>query len=82
MALHLDDDAETLARELAELTGETLEEAVLVAVRERLERDQSLRPRTKRERMLAAVRAFQALPVIDERSADEILGYDANGLPS
>ena len=82
MALHLDDDAETLARELAELTGETLEEAVLVAVRERLEREQSLRPRTKRERMLAAVRAFQALPVIDERSADEILGYDANGLPS
>ena len=82
MALHLDDDTEALGRELASLTGETLEEAILVSVRERLEREQSLRSHAKLERMLAAARAFQALPVLDDRSADEILGYDENGLPS
>lgn len=26
-------------------------------------------------------RRVAALPVLDERSADEILGYDENGLP-
>ena len=30
----------------------------------------------------AIVKSFAALPVLDDRTDDEILGYDENGLPS
>jgi antitoxin VapB len=33
------------------------------------------------EDLLAIARHCQALPVLDDRSEDEILGYDENGLP-
>jgi len=77
-----DQEADRLARKLAAKTGETLTRAVVVALRERLERV------TAREagRSLAdeldeiAVRCA-ALPVYDSRSADEIIGYDEHGLP-
>jgi antitoxin VapB len=38
MPITLDDDTERLARELAAITGESVEEAVTVAIRERLDR--------------------------------------------
>jgi antitoxin VapB len=34
------------------------------------------------EALEAIVRRVDALPVLDDRSADEIIGYDENGLPS
>jgi antitoxin VapB len=44
------------------------------------------RKRENKEALLADIRAivdhFASLPVLDTRSADEILGYDENGLPS
>jgi antitoxin VapB len=73
---------EALAAALAKLTGETKTEAVTQALRERIERVQ----RTRSKRRLAdeldeiAVHCA-ALPVRDPRSADEILGYDENGIP-
>jgi hypothetical protein len=30
----------------------------------------------------AIIKRFAALPVLDDRTDDEILGYDENGLPS
>lgn len=73
---------EELARELASRTGESITEAVTVAVRERLatlERpDSSLAARRRVERMLEEL---DALPDLDVRSPDEILGYDEQGLP-
>jgi antitoxin VapB len=76
------EETEQLANALAKLTGETKTEAVTRALRERLER---LR-RTRAKRRLAdeldeiAVHC-SSLPVRDTRSADEIMGYDENGLP-
>lgn len=76
------DEADRLARALARETGESLTEAVVVALRERLSRVR--RPRRAR-RLQAEIRAIQkrvaALPVLDARSADEILGYDDDGVP-
>ena len=74
--------AELLASALAKLTGETKTEAVTQALRERLERVR----RTRGKRQLADELDAIALqcstrPVLDRRSADEILGYDENGLP-
>jgi antitoxin VapB len=84
MALSIKDpEADRLARELAARTGETLTEAVVVALRERLARE-SGRTRTvpMREELAAIRRRCAALPVVDNRSADEILGYDDRGLPA
>lgn len=76
------EEADRLARELADRTGETLTEAVVVALRERLAR---VRGRTQARPLreeLAAIRARVAtLPVLDPRPGDEILGYDEHGLP-
>jgi antitoxin VapB len=76
------DEADRLARALARETGETLTEAVVVALRERLGRIR--RPRRAR-RLEAEIRAIQKrvakLPVLDARSPDEILDYDEHGVP-
>lgn len=77
-------DAEThrLATELARRTGETLTAAVRQAVRERLERERR-RDKSERKRILkrvdALTREIAALPVLDSRPVDEILGYNDMG---
>ncbi len=76
-------EADRLARELAAVTGETLTEAVVAALRERLERQEQRRPkpRTAGEILREVRMRLSRLPVLDARSADEILGYDETGLP-
>ncbi len=84
MALNIKDrDADELVRTLAQTTGETITQAVTVAVRERLERLQAgRRPRGLAEELDEIALRCAALPVLDERQEDEILGYDADGLPA
>jgi antitoxin VapB len=83
MALNIKhDEADRLARQLASVTGETLTEAVLNALRERLARQKNAARRLPvREILEEARRRLAARPVLDPRPADEILGYDENGLP-
>ena len=83
MALHIEHpDAERLARQLAAITGETLTDAVLNALRERLSREDARRRAPSLRRELEAIRErCSSLPVLDSRPADEILGYDTHGLP-
>lgn len=72
-----------LARELAKETGESLTEAVTRAIEERLAKVQTQSSRRKLVQDLNAIaRACAALPDRDMRSADEIIGYDENGLPT
>ena len=77
-------ETDRLARELAATTGETITDAVIVAMRERLEREK--RKREDKTALLAEIRAIAdycaSLPMLDTRSEDEILGYDENGIPS
>lgn len=75
-------EADRLARELAARTGETLTEAVIEALRERLirEKGRARGPRLS-EQMAAIGRRCAALPVLDRRTPDEILGYNEHGLP-
>lgn len=84
MALSIKDpEADRLARELAARTGESLTEAVVVALRERLARETGrMRSIPLREELAAIRRRCAALPVVDDRSADEILGFDEHGLPA
>jgi antitoxin VapB len=77
-------EADRLARRLAETTGETITVAVLLAIRERLEREEHRR--RDKAALLEEVRAIShhcaSLPVLDTRTEDEIMGWDENGLPS
>jgi antitoxin VapB len=78
-----DPQTDRLVRELAQSTGETITQAVEVAVAERLDRLRAGRPsrRLADELDRIALRCA-ALPLLDTRSDDEILGYDERGLPS
>lgn len=74
------DEADRLARELSAETGESLTEAVTVALRERLVRVRH-RPDIAFSSMLALAREYHCAPILDDRSPDEVLGYDELGLP-
>jgi antitoxin VapB len=84
LALNIKDDgADRLVRELAAETGESLTTAVTVAARERLERLRGAVPRERRREELTEIAQRSAeRPVRDKRSANEILGYGPDGLPS
>jgi len=76
------ESTERLAREVANQTGESITEAIQKSLAERLERLKD----SRRSRVLASqiedlLRRVDALPTLDSRPADEILGYDENGLP-
>jgi antitoxin VapB len=78
-----DPEADRLARRLAGLTGESLTEAVKTALRDRLEREQRRRGQhLDRGKLDAIVAGIAALPVVDARSPDELVGYDDVGLPT
>lgn len=78
-----DPETEKSVRELASLTGETVTTAVRRAAEERLSRVRRAKSgRSLKDEILEIGRRCAALPVLDPRSPDEILGYDENGLPS
>ncbi|MFN0169506.1 MAG: type II toxin-antitoxin system VapB family antitoxin [Bryobacteraceae bacterium] len=69
------------AKELARIAGENMSEAVDPAIAERLERIRKARKRAAvANRLLKIGRDCAALPVVDDRSPEEML-YDRNGLP-
>ena len=77
------EQTEELARKVAEFTGETLTEAIRVALTERYER--LLRARAVNSRLKEmteiALRCARR-PLISQMSDDEILGYDEFGVPT
>jgi len=83
MALSLKDpETDRLARELAALTGEILTDAVRKALAERLERERLRRgqPGDLALRLREIGEHCAALPDLDPRSPDEIVGYDKTGM--
>ncbi len=71
--------ADRLARDLVALTGESITEAVEASLEARLDAE---RRRRRSVSVSDIVERFALLPVLDDRSPDEILGYDENGVPS
>jgi antitoxin VapB len=76
------EQTERLARQVAEAAGESITTAIRHSLEERLAR---LTRRGSRsldaERVREILRRVDALPVLDSRSPDEILGYNEDGLP-
>jgi antitoxin VapB len=82
MALSIkSDEADRLARELAAETGETLTEAVEIALQQRLDRENAKHTVSMRTRLARLAADVAALPVADDRSPEEIIGYDDAGVP-
>ena len=83
MALNIKDpETDALARRLSKLTGESLTVAIKRAISDRLERERRRRGlATRRAALDEALARFDALPVADDRSPDELIGYDDRGLP-
>lgn len=93
-----DPEADRLARDLAAITGESLTDAVKRSLAERLQRERRRSGRTEAmsqpdrgerlegqaliDRLNEISRHCAAAPDYDTRSPDEIIGYDANGLPT
>jgi antitoxin VapB len=76
-----DPETDRLAREVSRLTGETLTEAVRVALSERLTRERLRRGRP-RESLVAQLDALATeLPALaDIDTGDTAIAYDENGL--
>ena len=81
MALNIKDpETDRLARELAELSGQPITTAVREAIEERLAVIRA-RSRAATPGLDAIITRARARKTLDARPADEILGYDADGLP-
>ncbi len=75
-------EADRLARELAQETGESLTTAVIAALRERLERHRGRRERRRLAEDITRIQArYRKIPVQSDGTAEEIIGYDDHGLP-
>jgi antitoxin VapB len=76
-----DAEADRLIRQLADRTGESITEAVKKAVTERLEKvPLTAGEVARRKRRINALLAkLDAMPVVDDRTADEIIGYNEYG---
>ena len=74
--------ADKLARDLSSRTGETITEAVIKALEERLERTSyKYSSSDLKNELLKIGKRCAALPNLDKRTPDEVLGYDKHGLP-
>jgi len=75
-------EAERLARTIAEATGETITEAITLALRERLQRLEAVRSFAQYVMPIQRVQQrIRERPVLDARSADDIIGYGTDGAP-
>lgn len=84
MALSIKDpEAVRLARAVARYTGETMTQAVITALRERLAREERKAQESDIlvDEVMQIGRHFSTLPVLDPRTLDEML-YDERGLPA
>lgn len=83
MPLSIKNEAtERLARQVADETGESITEAIQRSLEERWERLKTRRRgRVLTRQIEDLLRRVDALPTLDPRSPDEILGYDDHGMP-
>jgi antitoxin VapB len=70
--------AHRLAEQISKRTGETLSDVVISALQDKIQQDGRPVNRAKVDALCAKI---QALPVLDSRTPDEILGYDDLGIP-
>ena len=70
-----DPEVDRLARLLAKRTGKSMTAVIREALQDAVEREEQRR-REKVERLMEIGRRSAALPLLDDRPEEEILGYD------
>ena len=74
-------EADGLARSLAKATGRSITDSVIYALREQLRRESGRASAPDlAETLMEIGRRCAALPDLDTRTGDEILGYDERGV--
>ena len=86
MALNIkNEETERLARELARRRGQGITEVLTDVLRREVERERRKPRRQSYEEFKRGideiVERVKRLPVLDDRSPDEIIGYNEHGLP-
>ena len=83
MAISIENpETERLALQVAQETGEPVELAIQRSLQKRLEQlPHRRRAGLVKEKLEEILRRVDALPTLDDRTEDEILGYDREGLP-
>ncbi|MGH7701677.1 MAG: type II toxin-antitoxin system VapB family antitoxin [Gemmatimonadales bacterium] len=82
MALSIKDpETDRLARALAAATGESLTDAIRNALRDRLERESHRSRRGIGVEVRRIQERLARLPVLDQRTPNELVGYDEHGVP-
>lgn len=84
MGINIKHDAyEQAIRELAANRGLSLTDAIGMAVCNELQRDREAERKAELLRNVREAQAiFAAAPILDDRTPDEIIGYDEHGLPT
>jgi len=81
MALNIkDDETDGLARQLAELRGTSITEAVKSALKKDLADERRRQGKASLSELKAIARRFSSRPVLDPTPPDEML-YDEYGIP-
>ena len=83
MALNIKNaEADRLVRELAAVTHSSYTEVVVTALREKLAREKGRRRSIGLAEEIVRIQERVAqIPVVDQRSPDELIDYDEQGLP-
>ncbi len=76
-----DADTDAKVRELAALTGESITDAVRIAIEQRLRRESPRRRAGVATRLLALGASLSVRPRLLEGDADAAIGYDMYGAP-
>ena len=77
-------EADKLAHALADLRGVSLDDAVLDALKVRISQEERRKKEDSERRLLEVKKIAQRvakLPILDNRTPDEIIGFDENGIP-
>ena len=83
MSLNIKDpETDRLARDLAAKTGESITQAVKIALQERLKRESAKTEVGLADQLMEISRRASKLPRLTNKTPDEILGYDDAGLPT
>ena len=78
-------EADKMARELAQLTGLSMTQAIMEALRQQISALKSRKAQNDANdisEIMAIIDHCSSLPTLNNLSADEILGYNEFGLPS
>jgi antitoxin VapB len=78
--LTVNPETDELVNQLIATTGESADVAVNVALRERLDRVTHRKGRELLERIRPILDRVAEMPELDPRPADEVLGYNEQGL--